>query len=167
MKSRSAEVGEGRVGAGAWPKPQGAARRHPTAPWEDIDSEHRTSDSVARRLPTRSANEWVVPVGERLIAEIRQFQRQLGAVGGWLFATERGPTEPMGRHVFARLLEKAEDAGKVAKAGGVALARLPPEVGDRTKAPTDGRRGCGRRLDRAQRRCRRAISSRPTTCCSP
>ncbi len=84
--------------------------------WEDIDWEHGTMRW--RAAADKKRKQWVVPVGERLITVIRQFQRQLGAVGGWLFATEHDPTEPMDRHVFARLLKKAEDAAGLPKLEG-------------------------------------------------
>jgi hypothetical protein len=58
----------------------------------------------------------VVPL--RLVAELRQFQRTLGAVGGWIFASMQDPAVPMDRHALRALLAKAEARAKLPKLDG-------------------------------------------------
>jgi integrase len=62
--------------------------------------------------------EWVVPAPDGLLGELRQFQRRLGAVGGWVFAAERNPAVPMDRHLFDRWLVHAERKARLPKLEG-------------------------------------------------
>jgi hypothetical protein len=45
-------------------------------------------------------------------------RRKLGAVGGWLFAADQIPEQPMDRHLFDKWLTVAEKAAKVPKLEG-------------------------------------------------
>jgi len=59
----------------------------------------------------KKRKEWLVPAPESLVAELREFQRLLGAVGGYVLAKPMQPGEPAGplsRHDLAGLLEHAE-----------------------------------------------------------
>jgi len=50
-----------------------------------------------------------VPLTDVLLTELRSFQRQLGALGGWLFADDHDPSKPMDRHTL-RLCELSLEA---------------------------------------------------------
>jgi integrase len=82
----------------------------------DIDWDRRTIRWRAESDKKR--REWVVPVPEGLLIDLRHFQRQLGAVGGWIFGTERNPLAPMSRHEFRIWLEQAEAHAKLPKLKG-------------------------------------------------
>ena len=84
--------------------------------WEDVNWDQCTIRW--RAANDKKRKEWVVPAGEQLIGELRQFRRALGAVAGWIFATERDPIAPMDRHVLARLLGTAEERAGLPKLDG-------------------------------------------------
>jgi len=84
--------------------------------WEDIDFQRQTIRWRAEA--DKKGREWVVPIPERLLEELRQFRRRLGAVGGWLFAAEQNPDHPMDRHLFDKWLTVAEKAAKLPKLEG-------------------------------------------------
>jgi integrase len=66
----------------------------------------------------KKRREWVVPIPEPLLGELRQFRRRLGTVAGWMFAGERKPDVPMDRHLFDRWLAHAERKAKLPKLAG-------------------------------------------------
>jgi len=76
--------------------------------WEDINFQRATVRWRAEA--DKKGREWVVPVPPRLLDELKQFQRRIGAVGGWLFAAEHNPEQPMDRHLFDKWLTVAEGA---------------------------------------------------------
>jgi integrase len=84
--------------------------------WEDVNTEHQTIRWSAQFDKKRK--EWVIPVPEGVLKEIRHFQRLLGAVGGWIFASEANPERLMDRDTFRRLLEKAEQRAGLPKLDG-------------------------------------------------
>jgi integrase len=84
--------------------------------WQDVDWEHRTIRW--RREHDKKRRESIVPMPEQLVAELRQFQRQLGAVGGWIFASDYDASVPLDRHVFAKWLLRAEKRAKLPKLDG-------------------------------------------------
>jgi integrase len=85
--------------------------------WEDIGFPTRTIRWRAEA--DKKGREWVVPVPEGLLDELRRFQRRLGTVGGgWLFAAERNPEVPMDRHLFDKWLSVAERAAGLPKLRG-------------------------------------------------
>jgi len=84
--------------------------------WEDIDFQRGTIRWRAEA--DKKGREWVVPIPPRLLEELKQFRRRLGAVGGWLFAAERNQDQPMDRHLFDRWLSVAERAAKLPKLEG-------------------------------------------------
>jgi integrase len=84
--------------------------------WEDVLWERR--EIRWRAEADKKRREWIVPAPEALLDEFRQFQRRLGAVGGWLFAAERNPAVPMDRHLFDRWLTHAERKAKLPKLAG-------------------------------------------------
>jgi hypothetical protein len=57
-------------------------------------------------------------VTKRLLAELRAFQRELGAVGGLMFASEGNPEAPMDRDSFTNLLLRAERRAGLPKLDG-------------------------------------------------
>lgn len=62
--------------------------------------------------------DWAIPMPQELMATLRRFQVQLGAVGGWMFPGERKPEQPMDRHQFDRWLVVAERAAGLEKLRG-------------------------------------------------
>lgn len=84
--------------------------------WNDIDWDHKTIRWRAESDKKR--REWVVPAPDGLVAELRQFQRQVGAVGGLVFPSERNPQTPMSRHEFRLWLEAAEARARLPKLEG-------------------------------------------------
>jgi hypothetical protein len=60
----------------------------------------------------------VIPVPEGVLKELRHFQRLLGVVGGWIFASETSPETLMDRDTFRRLLEAAERRAGLPKLDG-------------------------------------------------
>jgi integrase len=84
--------------------------------WEDFDWDRQTIRWRAESDKKRK--EWVVPVPDALLGELRQFQRALGAVGGWVFATEEDSDVAMDRHAFSGLLSTAEERAEQPKLDG-------------------------------------------------
>jgi integrase len=84
--------------------------------WEDVNWKHKTIRWSAQFDKKRK--EWVIPVPEGVLKELRNFQRQLGALGGWIFASETNPETLIDRDTFRRLLEKAEDRAGLPKLDG-------------------------------------------------
>lgn len=84
--------------------------------WDDIDFEKSTIRWRAEA--DKKGRESTVPVPPTLRDELRRFRRQLSAVGGWVFAGERQPDQPMDRHLFDRWLAVAERAAKLPKLEG-------------------------------------------------
>ncbi len=84
--------------------------------WEDVDFQRATIRWRAEA--DKKGREWVVPIPERLLVEMKQFRRKLGAVGGWFFAADQNPDQPMDRHLFDKWLTVAEAAAKVPKLEG-------------------------------------------------
>jgi len=84
--------------------------------WEDVQWE--TSAIRWRAETDKKRKEWVVPAPPSLIGELRAFQRQMGALGGWVFASSDDPTGPFTRHELAALLEQAESKAELPKLDG-------------------------------------------------
>jgi integrase len=74
--------------------------------WNDVDWDHKTIRWRAESDKKR--REWVVPVPDVLLAELRRVQRHLGVVGGLVFPSQRRPETPMSRHEFQLWLKAAE-----------------------------------------------------------
>ena len=66
----------------------------------------------------KKRKEWIVPVPDALLAELRRFQRHLGGVGGWIFTAAQDSATPMSRHEFRIWLEAAEARAKLPKLDG-------------------------------------------------
>ncbi len=84
--------------------------------WEDFDFQRSTVRWRAEADKKR--REAIVPLPDNLLAEIKDFQRQLGTVGGWVFVRESDGTQPMDRHLFNKWLRLAEKKAGVAKLKG-------------------------------------------------
>jgi integrase len=84
--------------------------------WEDVDFQRATIRWRAEA--DKKGRESVVPVPAKLLDELRTFQRKLGAVGGWVFAAEKLPDQPMDRHLFDKWLSVAERQAKLPKLDG-------------------------------------------------
>jgi integrase len=84
--------------------------------WDDVDLERHTIRW--RADADKRGRESVVPIPQPLCDELKQFQRQLGAVGGWLFPGERKPDQPMDRHQFDNWLGVAEKKAGLPKLEG-------------------------------------------------
>lgn len=84
--------------------------------WDDIDF---TAGTIRWRAEAdKKGREWVVPVPQSFLDEVKRFQRRLGVVGGWLFAAEKNPEVPMDRHLFDKWLTIAERAANLPKLEG-------------------------------------------------
>src|SRR5215208_1328482 len=84
--------------------------------WEDIDVARSTIRWRAEA--DKKGREWVVPCPASLVEELKQFRKTVGAIGGWLFACERKPEQPMDRHLFDKWLRVAEERAKLLKLVG-------------------------------------------------
>ena len=84
--------------------------------WEDFDFERRTVRWRAEADKKR--RESVVPLPESTFNEVRRFQRELGAIAGWVFARESDGTAPMDRHLFDHWLSVAEREAELPKLKG-------------------------------------------------
>lgn len=84
--------------------------------WEDIDLEHAAIRWRAEADKKR--REAVIPLTDILLEELQHFRRELRAVGGWIFAGERLPEQPMDRHLFDKWLTVAEQVAEVPKLAG-------------------------------------------------
>jgi integrase len=63
--------------------------------WEDLDF---TRGVIRWRAEAdRRGVEWEVPIPAGVAEELRQFQRKLGAISGFMFPAERTPEQPMRR----------------------------------------------------------------------
>jgi integrase len=86
--------------------------------WEDVNYER--VDITWRADADKIGMLWVIPLTTVLVGELRHFQKQLGAVAGWVFPAERLVDQPMDRHQLEKWLVLAEhDAGLPKLIGGV------------------------------------------------
>lgn len=84
--------------------------------WEDFDS---ARGEIRWRAETdKKGREWITPVPEALLPEVRTFQRQLGALGGWLFPSLKHPSQPIGGTCLSRLIRRAEEKAELPKLRG-------------------------------------------------
>ena len=60
----------------------------------------------------------VIPMPLPLAHELRHFQRRLGTMSGWIFASEHEAGRPMDRHLFDKWLTRAEKGAGVKKLVG-------------------------------------------------
>lgn len=85
--------------------------------WDDFDF---TGGSVRWRAEAdKKRKEWVVPLPDALLEEVRRFRLKLGgAFGGLLFPSRRDVARPMGREVFQKALVHAESHAELPKLPG-------------------------------------------------
>jgi integrase len=84
--------------------------------WDDIDW---TAGTIRWRAEAdKKRRESVIPMPPEFIEELRPFRRQLGALGGLLFAAEKDPNVPMDRHLLDKWLIRAERKAKLPKLRG-------------------------------------------------
>jgi integrase len=82
--------------------------------WDD-GAIHWRAESDKKRV------EWLVPVPQSVLDELRAFQRTIGSVGGFVFAKPNEPDkpeEPLSRHELASMLRKAEEHARLPKLEG-------------------------------------------------
>ncbi|MFQ6045120.1 MAG: tyrosine-type recombinase/integrase [Gemmatimonadales bacterium] len=84
--------------------------------WEDIDLD--TCEIRWRAEADKKGREWIAPLPDSLVEELRVFRRRLGAVAGWLFPGEHKPNQPMDRHLFDKWLTAAEQHADLPKLKG-------------------------------------------------
>jgi integrase len=84
--------------------------------WDDIDFERQTIRWRAEGDKQR--REWVIPMPVTLADELRASRRKLGAVGGWLFPSERDASQPTHPDVLSAWIEQAERKAKLPKLRG-------------------------------------------------
>jgi integrase len=84
--------------------------------WEDVEFDH--AEITWRADSDKKGVMWVVPMPDALLKELQDFQRRLGAIGGWGFFGERIPAQPMDRHLFDKWLATAEREAKLPKLAG-------------------------------------------------
>ena len=112
--------------------------------WEDADL--RVARSAGARRRTGRGREWVVPCPAPLLEELKHFRKRLGAIGGWLFAGDRKPEQPMaGTSSTSGCASRRRK--RRCRSSSEGLAPLPAEVGDRAKAPLAQGRSRGGRLE--------------------
>ncbi|HWI89032.1 MAG: site-specific integrase [Gemmatimonadaceae bacterium] len=84
--------------------------------WEDIDWAACTIHWRAEADKKR--REAVIPMPLPLANELRRFQRRLGTMSGWIFASQHSADRPMDRHLFDNWLRRAEKAAGLKKLVG-------------------------------------------------
>jgi len=84
--------------------------------WEEIDFDRRTIRWRAEY--DKKGRETTIPYPGALFEALRGAQRALGAIGGWVFAGERKPAQPMDRHLFDKWLTVAEQEAGLPKLEG-------------------------------------------------
>ena len=84
--------------------------------WEDVDLEKQYIRWRAEA--DKRGREWLVPMTPSLTEAIRGFRNRLGVLGGWIFAAEKNPGQPMDRHLFDKWLSLAERTAKLPKLKG-------------------------------------------------
>ncbi len=84
--------------------------------WEDIDLTRASIRWSAEA--DKKGVEWVIPIPQSLVKEVRGLQKQLAAVGGLVFAAERDPSRVMDRHLFDKWLSVAEREANLPKLKG-------------------------------------------------
>ena len=84
--------------------------------WEDMNLARAEITWRAETDKKRRAS--VVPIPAALVDELRTFQRQLGAVGGYVFPAQLNPSEPARRDVLPRQLLAAETHAGLSKLDG-------------------------------------------------
>ncbi len=84
--------------------------------WEDIN--FTTAEITWRAATDKKGQEWVIPIPESLLGELRAFRRKLGAVAGWVFPAEKNAATPIRRDVFSRWILMLERHAKLPKLDG-------------------------------------------------
>jgi integrase len=86
--------------------------------WDDFDNTRFTVRWQAEF--DKKNRETVIPMPEQFIEDVKDFQRRLRALGGWIFARESDGLVPMDRHLFDKWLVAAErEAGLPKLKGGL------------------------------------------------
>lgn len=84
--------------------------------WDDIDL---TRKQIRWRAEAdKKGKEWLVPIPDSLVSELRTARTQLGAIAGWVFAAEKEVSVPMDRHLFDHWLRVAEERANLPKLKG-------------------------------------------------
>jgi integrase len=84
--------------------------------WEDVDL--KRAEILWRADADKKGREWLIPIPEKLRAELRQFRTDMGAVGGWIVPSEMDSTKPMDRYQFDKWLRVAESHAELPKLKG-------------------------------------------------
>lgn len=85
--------------------------------WDDWNFENRTVRW--RGSADKKRREWVVPVPEPLIAEVKAYRVRMGGMfGGLMFPDRKDPTVAADRHEFRTWLEMAEQKAELPKLDG-------------------------------------------------
>ena len=84
--------------------------------WEDINL--TAGEITWRAAADKKRHDWLTPIPPALVQELRVFQRKLGVVGGWVFPSEKRPSEPVRGDVLPRQLLAAEKAAGLSKLDG-------------------------------------------------
>jgi hypothetical protein len=117
-----------------------AAARH--LRWEDIDLTRGTIRW--RRESDKKRKEWVIPIPEALVDELRQFQRRLLAAGGLVFPSPQKPSGSHRRAVAWPATGSGRGRRRARQARRRFVPRLSPKLGNFPQAPPRGRRCSGR-----------------------
>ena len=84
--------------------------------WEDVD--WLASTIHWRAEADKKRREALIPMPLPLVTELRRFQRRLGTISGWIFASEQSADRPMDRHLFDNWLRRAESRAGLKKLVG-------------------------------------------------
>ncbi len=103
--------------------------------WSDINWD--VGAITWRAEADKKRKDSVIPMPAEFMEALREFQRQLGALGGWIFSAEHNAEVPMDRHLFDKWLIAAERKAGLSKLRGGAWHPVPSEVGDGAEAFAD------------------------------
>ena len=72
--------------------------------WEDLQK----SQIRWRGEADKQGRQWTMPMPDSLERELKRFQHELGALGGWMFPSPANPEKPLERYWFDKGLRRAE-----------------------------------------------------------
>lgn len=87
--------------------------------WDDVYLPAIGEGNIRWRSESdKKRKEWMTPIPPSLVEELRTFQQKLGAVGGWMFPSQKDSTQPIRRDVLRSHVGALERHAKLPKLEG-------------------------------------------------